>query len=132
MSLSLSLSLTVNISIISTHSRWIGISDGFTNGVFRGIDGSAITWANWSPGDNEPKGDIGFDCVFVAASGEMFANDCMDTQAFICQGKPGKTSFIPGGSGKFLYFRDISPRISGLSIWNGSYANIAVAMVMQP
>ena len=67
---------------------WIGISDGYTPGVFRGSDTLAITWADW--GINEPYLGFNGHCVYVFL-GKVYCSICDRRMAFICQSQPGNS-----------------------------------------
>lgn len=64
---------------------WIGLTDSAAEGSFTWVDGSALDYTNWDPG--EPNDDGTEDCVELHRSASSRWNDtqCQDPKPFICR-----------------------------------------------
>ncbi|XP_071511250.1 macrophage mannose receptor 1-like [Diadema antillarum] len=64
---------------------WIGLWDRRNDGSFLWVDGTEMTWDNWSPGEpnNEPIA-IGEDCVEIYSNGKWNDEQCAQPQNYIC------------------------------------------------
>uniref|UniRef100_A0A7M4FXJ9 Pulmonary surfactant-associated protein D-like n=1 Tax=Crocodylus porosus TaxID=8502 RepID=A0A7M4FXJ9_CROPO len=72
--------------IVALHDKavFLGINDIRTEGQFQYLNGQAITYSNWLPG--EPNNDRGIeDCVEVFADGKWNDRSCKETRLIICE-----------------------------------------------
>ena len=49
----------------SGKTMWFGLSDGLVNGVYRWMNGMALTWENWSTGQPDSNNQVR--CILVSS-----------------------------------------------------------------
>ena len=75
------------------YNYWIGGSDREEEGYFKWVDGSALTYNKWSPGQPDNNGNRNADCVryyFGTDTATWFDRSCTSEYGFMCENRKFK------------------------------------------
>lgn len=76
-------------------SSWLGLSDTEEEGIWRWVDGSALSYANW--GEGEPNDSAGIeDCAVLRSDGAWNDLDCAQARPFVCVAPAPSRAVDPG------------------------------------
>ena len=74
---------TLLTGLLTMTNCWIGLNDIDNEGTYMWVDGTALSYTQWSPGEpSNGDGIINEDCTSVYSNG--YWNDAPCTNAYLC------------------------------------------------